>query len=112
MGLECKSRKSKDTWVTGKFGLGVQNKVGQRLTEFDQENVLGIANTHFQQHKRRLYTWTWPDGQYRNHIDYILCSQRYSQEKQDQEVTVAQIMNSFLQNSDTVRPLFNDRNSF
>ena len=50
--------------ITGKFGLGVQNKVGQRLTEFCQENALVIANTLFQQHKRRLYTWTSPDGQY------------------------------------------------
>ena len=49
--------------VTGKFGLGVQNKAGQRLTEFCQENGLAIANTLFQQHKRRLYTWTSPDGQ-------------------------------------------------
>ena len=60
--------------VTGKFGLGVQNEAGQRLTEFCQENALVIANTLFQQHKRRLYTWTRPDGQYRNQIDYILCS--------------------------------------
>ena len=60
--------------VTGKFGLGVQNEVGKRLTEFCQENALVIANTLFQQHKRRLYTWTSPDGQYRNQIDYILCS--------------------------------------
>ena len=60
--------------VTGKFGFGVQNEAGQRLTEFCQENVLVIANTLFQQHKRRLYTWTLPDGQYRNHIGYILCS--------------------------------------
>ena len=44
--------------VTGKFGLGVQNEAGQRLTEFSQENILVIANTLFQQHKRRLYTWT------------------------------------------------------
>ena len=44
--------------VTGKFDLGVQNEAGQRLTEFCQENVLVIANTLFQQHKRRLYTWT------------------------------------------------------
>ena len=50
--------------VTGKFDLGVQNEVGQRLTEFYQENMLVIANTLFQQHKRRLYTWTSPDGQY------------------------------------------------
>jgi len=63
--------------VTGKFGLGVQNKARQRLTEFCQENALVIANTLFQQHKRRFYTWTSPDGQYRNHIDYILCSQRW-----------------------------------
>ena len=51
--------------VTDKFGLGVQNEVGQRLTEFCQENTLVIANTLFQQHKRRLnYTWTSPDGQH------------------------------------------------
>ena len=50
--------------VTSKFGLGVQNEAGQRLTEFCQENVLVIANTLFQQHKRRPYTWTSPDGQY------------------------------------------------
>ena len=50
--------------VTGKFGLGVQNKGGQRLTDFCQENALVIANTLFQQHKRRLYTWTLPDGQH------------------------------------------------
>ena len=50
--------------VTGKAGLGVQNEAGQRLTEFCQENTLVIANTLFQQHKRRLYTWTSPDGQH------------------------------------------------
>ena len=48
--------------VTGKFGLGVQNEAGQRLIEFCQEKALVIANTLFQQHKRRLYTWTSPDG--------------------------------------------------
>ena len=63
--------------ITGKFGLGVQNEAGQRLIEFCQENALVIANTLFQQHKRRLYTWTSPDGQHRNQIDYILCSQRW-----------------------------------
>ena len=63
--------------VTGKFGLGVQNEAGQRLIQFCQENALVIANTLFQQHKRRLYTWTSPDGQYQNQIDYILCSQRW-----------------------------------
>ena len=50
--------------VTGKFGLGVQNEAGQRLTEFCQENTLIIANALFQQHKRRLYTWKSPDVQY------------------------------------------------
>ena len=50
--------------VTRKFGLGVQNEAGQRLIEFCQENALVIANTLFQQHKRRLYTWTSPDGQH------------------------------------------------
>ena len=65
--------------VTGKLGLGVQNEAGQRLIEFFQENALVIANTLFQQHKRRLYTWTSQDSQYRNQIDYILCSQRWSQ---------------------------------
>ena len=53
------------------------NEAGQRLIEFCQENALVIANTLFQQHKRRLYTWTSPDDQYRNQIDYILCSQRW-----------------------------------
>ena len=48
--------------VTGKFGFEMQNEVGQRLIEFCQENALVIANTLFQQHKRRLYTWTSPDG--------------------------------------------------
>ena len=49
--------------VTGKFGLGIRNEAGQRLIEFCLENALVIANTLFQQHKRRLYTWTSPDGQ-------------------------------------------------
>ena len=58
--------------VTGKFGLGVQNEAGQRLTGFCEENALFIANTFFPQRKRRLYTWTSPDGQHQNQIDYIL----------------------------------------
>ena len=48
--------------VTGKFGLGMWNEAGQRLLEFCQDNALVIANTLFQQHKTRLYTWTSPDG--------------------------------------------------
>ena len=63
--------------ITGKFGLGVQIEAGQRLKEFCQESTLVIANTLFQQHKRRLYTWISPEGQHRNQIDYILCSQRW-----------------------------------
>ena len=63
--------------VTGKSSLGGQNEAGQRLTGFCQENALVIANTLFQQHKRRLYTWTSPDSQYQNQIDYILHSQRW-----------------------------------
>ena len=50
--------------VTGKFGLGIRNEARQRLIEFCQKNALVIANTLFQQHKRRLYTWTSPDGQH------------------------------------------------
>ena len=60
--------------VTGKFGLGIQNEAEQRLIQFGQENALVIANTLFQQHKRRIYTWTSPDGQHQNQIDYIFCS--------------------------------------
>ena len=55
--------------VTGKFGFWVQNEAGQRLTEFCQENTLVVANTLFQQHKRQLYTWTSPNGQYWNQTD-------------------------------------------
>ena len=76
-GLELKSRKSRNTWSSRQFGLGVQNEPGQKLTEFFQENTLVIANTLFQQHKRRFYTWTPPDGQHQNRTDYILCSQRW-----------------------------------
>ena len=60
--------------VTGKFGLGIRNEAGQRKIEFCKENALFIANTLFQQYKRRLYTWTSPNAQYRNQIDYILSS--------------------------------------
>ena len=63
--------------VTGKCGLGMRNEAGRRLIEFCQENALVIANTLFQQHKRRLYTWTSPDGQHQNQIDYIFCSKRW-----------------------------------
>ena len=76
-GLECKSRSQETPGATCKFGPGVQNEAGQRLIEFCQENALVIANTLFQRHKRRLYTWTSLDGQCRNQVNYILCSQRW-----------------------------------
>ena len=63
--------------VTAKFGLGVQNEAGQKLTEFCQENTLVTANILFQQHKNQLYTRISRDGQYLNETDYILCSQRW-----------------------------------
>ena len=88
--------------VTGKFGLGAHNEAEQRLTEFCQENTLVIANILLQH--RRLYTWTSPDCQYRNKIDYTLCSQRWRSSIQSAqtrlELTVAQNMNSLLPNSD------------
>ena len=90
--------------VLGKFDLGVQNKAGQRLTEFCQENTLVIGNTLFQQHKRRLYTWTSSDGQYQNKIDYILCSQIWRSSIQSAKARpgadCGSIMNSLLTNSD------------
>ena len=60
----AKVRSQETPGVTDKFGLGVQNEAGQRLTDFCQENALVTANTLYQQHKRRLYTWTSPDAQY------------------------------------------------
>ena len=76
-GQECKSKKSRTPGETSKFSLGVQNEAVQRLIEFCQENTPVIENTLFQQHKRRLYTWTSLEGQHRNQIDYILCSQTW-----------------------------------
>ena len=90
--------------ITCKFGLRVQKEAGQRLTELCQENALVIANTLFQEHKRRLYTWTSSYGQHWNQIDYILCSQRWrcsigSAKTRPGVDCVAQIMNSVLPNS-------------
>ena len=90
--------------VTGKFGLGVQNEAGQRLIEFCQENALIIANTLFQQHKRRLYTGHHQMVNTEIRLIIFFAAKDgealYSQQKQDQELTVAQIMNSLLPNSD------------
>ena len=79
------------------------DEAGQRLIDFRQENALVIANTLFQQHKRRLYTWTSPDGQHQNQIDYILCIQRWRSSIQSAKAgpgTVAEIMNPLEPNSD------------
>ena len=74
------------------------------LIEFCQENTLVIANTLFQQHKRRLYTWTSPDSQSEIRLVIFFAAKDgkalYSQQKQDWELTVAQNMNSLLPNSD------------
>ena len=96
---------SKETpGVTGKFGFGIQIDAGQRLTEFCQENALVIENTLFQQYNRRLYTWTSSNGQTKIRlIIYFVAKDGeslYSQQKQDWELTVAQIMNSLLPNLD------------
>ena len=87
--------------VTGKFGLGVQSEAGQKLTEFHQENTLVIANTLFQQHKGWLYTCR-VNTKLRLIIFFAVKDGEalYSQQKQDRELTVAQIMSSLLQNSD------------
>ena len=89
--------------VKGKFGLGVQNEAGQRLIEFCKENTLVIANTLFQQHKRRLNTWTSPVANTKIRLIIFFVAKDgalYSQQKQDQDWTVAQTMNSLLPNSD------------
>ena len=90
--------------VRGKFSLGVRNEARQRLTELCQENALIITNTLFQQHKRRLYPGTSPDGHTKIRLIISFAAKDgealYSQQKQDWELTVAQIMNSLLSNSD------------
>ena len=108
--------------VTGKFDLGVRNEAGQRLIELWQENALVIANTLFQQHKRRLYTWTSPDGQHQNQIDYILCSQRWRSSMQltktrpgddcgsDHELLIAKFRLKLKKVEKTTRPFRYDLN--
>ena len=109
--------------ITSKFGLGVQNEAGQRLIKFCQENALVITNTLFQQqHKRRLYTWTSPDGQHRNQIDDILCSQRWRSSIQsakarpgadygsDHELLIAKFRLKLKKVGKTTRPFRNDLN--
>ena len=92
------------SWVTGKFGLAIRNEAGQRLIEFCQENALVIANTLFQQHKRRLHMditrWSTPKSDWLYSLQPKMQKLLYSQQKQDRELTVAQIMSSLLPNSD------------
>ena len=76
-GLECKSRKSRNTWSNRQFGPWNTEWGRARTNRVLPRERTVIANTLFQQHKRRLYTWTSPDGQHRNQTDYILCSQRW-----------------------------------
>ena len=102
--------------------LRVQNEAGQRLTEFCLENALVIANTIFQQHKRRLYTWTSPNAQHRNQIDYILCSQRWRSSIQsaktrpgancgsDHELLIAKFILKWKKGGKTSRPFRYDLN--
>ena len=100
----------------------IRNKAGKRLIEFCQENALVIANTLFQQHKRRLYTWTSPDGQHWNQIDYILWSQRWRSSIQsaktrpgadcgsDHELLIAKFRLKLKKVGKTTRPFRNDLN--
>ena len=103
-GLECKSISQEIPGVTGKFDLGVQNEAGQRLTEFCQENALVIANTLLQTLKIRHYTWTSPMVNTKIRLIIFFAAKDeealYSQQKQDQELTLAHIMKTLLQNSD------------
>ena len=103
-GLKCKSRKSRNTWSNRQIWPWNAEWSRAKTNRVLPRKFPVMANTLFQKHKRRLYTWTSPNGQHRNQIDYILCSQRwealYSQQKQDRELTVAKIMNSLLPNSD------------
>ena len=90
--------------------------------EFFQENALVIANTLFQQHRRRLYTWTSPDGQYPNQTDYILCSQRWRSSTQsaktrlgaycglDHELLIAKFSLKLKKVGKTTRPFRYDLN--
>ena len=120
--MDAKGGSQETPGVTGKFGLGIRNEAGQRLIEFCQENALVIANTLFQRHKRRLYTWTSPDGQHQNQIDHILCSQRWRSSIQsaktrpgadcssDHELLIAKFRLKLKKVGKTPRPLRYDLN--
>ena len=121
-GLKCKSRKPRDTWSNRQDWPWSTKWSRQRLIEFCQKTTLVIANTLFQQHKRRLYTWTPPDGQHRNQIDYILCSQRWRSSIQsaktrlgadcgsDHELLIAKFRVKLKKEGKTTRPFMYDLN--
>ena len=100
----AKVRSQEIRGITDKFGLGVQNETDQKLTKFYQDYIPLIANTLFQQHKRRLYTWTFTRWSTLKSLIIFFAGKDgealYSKQKQDRELTVAQIMNSLLPNSD------------
>ena len=108
--------------VTGKFGLGIQNEAEQRLTNVCQQNILVIANTLSQKHKIQVYTWTSPDGQYLNQIDYSLYSQRWRSSIQsakirprahcgsDHKLLIAKIRLELKKVGENTRPFWHDLN--
>ena len=115
--MECKIGCQEIPEVTGMFGLGLQNKAAQRLTEFCQEKNIGHSKE-----KTRLYTWTLPDSQYWNQVDYILCSQRWRSSIQsaktgleadrgsDHELLIAKFRLKLKKVGKTTRPLRYDLN--
>ena len=121
-GLECKSMKSRDIWGNKQVWPWRAKWNKAKANRVSQENTLVIANTLFQQHKRRLYTWTSPDGQHRNQIDYILCSQRWRSSTQsaktrpgagcgsDHELLIAKFRLKLKKVGKTTRPFRYDLN--
>ena len=105
-GLECKRRKSRHIWRNRQVWPYRTNEAGQRLTEFCQENALIIIYILFQQHRRYLYTWTSPEVNIEIRLIVFFAAEDgetlNSHEEQDWKLTVAQIMNSSLQNSDLI----------
>ena len=120
--LECKSRKARHTWSNREIWPWSTKWSRSRLTEFCQVNALVITNTLFQQHKRRLYTWTSPDGHYWNQVDYILCSQKWRSSIQsakiipgaecglDHELLIAKFRLKLKKVGKTIRPFRYDLN--
>ena len=121
-GLECKSRESRNTWSNRQVWPWSTEWSRAKANRFCQENALVIANILFQQHKRRLYTWTSPDGQHRNQIDYILCSQRWRSSIQsaktrpgadcgsDHELLIVKFRLKLKKVGETTRPFMYDLN--